>query len=611
MKPPNWVSSVNKIFRFLLCCLVVVSCQANADSTQVARIKTAQYIISDSATLPPPDAKWQPITLPHHAPKPTERELIGYWYKASFDVADAKQDEWVLFQQLVSGGEVYVNGALIGETPSANEKIQVRWYLPELWLIPPSALHPGSNEIEVRFAIREPFTSFGEIDIGPEKLQRATYDQLLFWEDTSADISTALCLIAGSIIIIVWIRRPKEKLYGLFGLCVLFWGIRTYLLREPIVSTDILLYWRCGYYFATAGFIVLISTFLLSFSETSKPIFTKILIAYWFAGTAAFLIFGFQARHFIETYWLTGLIPFNLYAVAHVLNYAARQRTHNALAMGLAIVFALGLSLHDLAVQEAWVSWPEIYLMHLGIPAFLLVMIGILLDRFLDSLALVENVNEQLERRVNLREQELKYTYEQVRKLERVNAATEERQRIMQDMHDGVGSQLFSTLLMAQSAQLSQPALVGMLQECLDDMRLVIDSLSPDESDLLPVLGNFRFRMEARFRAIGLNLEWHHRNIPDALNMEPNVGLQVLRILQEALTNILKHAQAKNVVVELVSTPTSLRIRVADDGVGFEIKPQSNGRGVGNMRTRAQKIGAELTISSLTPGTEVSLSIAL
>lgn len=610
MKLPSWVFLARNLCRATIVFLVFCCSLAQAGSeSAVVRIKRAEYIISESTTIPPASEDWHVVDLPHHVPKPTERELVHYWYKASFDVGNLNEPLWILFPQLLSGGDVYVNGALVGAKPWANERIQVRWYLPELWLIPPVALHPGSNELEIKLAIREPFTSFGEIDIGPEKAQRAMFNQLLFWEDTTADISTALCLLTGAFIMVFWARRPQERLYGLFGICVIFWGLRTLLLRTPVVPLDYFLMWRLAYYFTTAGFIVLISIFMLQFSERSNVLYNRVLVGYWMTGCAAFAIFGMPIRHFLEAFWLTGFLPLNLYAVFCILIYAARQRTHNAVSMGLAILFALTLSVHDLAVQEAWIDWPEIYLMHLGIPAFLLVMIGILLDRFLASLAQVESVNEQLELRVAAREKELKLSYEQLGKLERSHAATEERHRILQDMHDGVGSQLLSTLMMAQHKELPQKTLVGLLQECLDDMRLVIDSLTPNDRDILPVLGNFRFRMESRFRALGLKFEWCNHDMPDALELEPDVGLNILRILQETLANVLKHAQAHSVVIDIFYSLQCLQVRIVDDGVGFNQNNPIQGRGVNNMLSRSQKIGATLTIRRLETGTEVNLEI--
>lgn len=179
----------------------------------------------------------------------------------------------------------------------------------------------------------------------------------------------------------------------------------------------------------------------------------------------------------------------------------------------------------------------------------------------------------------------------------------------MQEMHDGVGSQLLSTLVMVQRGAATQNDTVALLQECLDDMRLAIDSLSPHDPDLLSVLGNFRFRMESRFKGTGLTLHWRNRGMPDTLEIAPHAGLQVLRILQEALTNVLKHAQARNVEVDLDFSAESLQIRIADDGVGFAAGEKSAGHGLANMQMRAKKIGAALDIEHSRSGTALCLLV--
>lgn len=200
---------------------------------------------------------------------------------------------------------------------------------------------------------------------------------------------------------------------------------------------------------------------------------------------------------------------------------------------------------------------------------------------------------------------------EQLRAFEREHAANEERLRIMQDLHDGVGSTLVSTLMLVQGGNADAAQTAAMLQECLDDMRLAIDTLSPDEPDLLPVLGNFRYRMEARFKGVGLPLQWHNHGLPEQLHIAPHDGLQVLRILQEALTNTLRHARARAVAVDLHFTPTLFSARVCDDGCGFDPEQASRGHGLGNMRLRAQRIGATLAIDCLHPGTAVTVALPL
>lgn len=615
MKRASWAlfncSGVRLAFAFLL--LVLADLHSGgalaADRQETIRVRQARFIVSDAATLPPEDAGWQTAALPHRVPKPADRELVGYWYKADFTPADATQPLWLYFPKLRSGGAIYVNGVQVGAIRGADAAYQVRWFRPHLFFLPPLSLREGNNEIAVRFAIREPLTSFGEFEIGPQQPLRESYDLSLFWENTSTEISAIICLLSGAFILVFWLRRPQEVLYGLFGVCVLFWGLRTFIFRLPVVPMEYWVLWRFFYYLTTSGFIVCITLFLLKYSRAENRRLTRFLLAYWLGGSAVFLVVGTPIRMLMDTYWTAGFLPFTTYAIARLAVFTARRPTPSCVAMVLAILIALALALHDFAVQHGWFRLQEYYMLHLGIPAFLLVMACVLMERFIASLKQAESVQEQLARRVAERETELAASYEQLRQLERDHAAAEERQRIMQDMHDGVGSQLLTTLVMAQRGAATPGDMVALLQECLDDMRLAIDSLSPDDPDLLPALGNLRFRMEARFKALGLDLAWRSSDLPDTFEVAPHAGLQILRIVQEALTNVLKHAQARNVEVALDFSGGALRIRIADDGVGFAACEGHSGRGLKNMRSRAQKIGAAFDITHLSPGTAICLDL--
>jgi len=70
------------------------------------------------------------------------------------------------------------------------------------------------------------------------------------------------------------------------------------------------------------------------------------------------------------------------------------------------------------------------------------------------------------------------------------------------------------------------------------------------------------------------------------------------RITQEQLSNILKHARAKNVVVELSSTPDQVELTIEDDGIGFNTDQIEKSNGLKNIRDRADRVGAVLRIQS-------------
>ena len=443
---------------------------------------------------------------------------------------------------------------------------------------------------------------------------RARFERRLFLETTTADTSAAICLMAGLVALAFWLRRTEERLYGLFALSLLFWGLRTIAMRWPALPIAYLAEWRLAFYICQGGFVAAISIFTLNFSRTRMPRLERFIVGYAVAGCAAFAVVGMPLRPFMDSYWVLGLFAPAMYCIGHLALWAARQRGRSSLAMGAAMLLALALCMHDFAVQEGWFQLNDIYLMHLGIPAFLLVMAGVLSDRFLDSLQTVESVNERLALRIGERERDLALAHARMGQLERIHGATEERRRIMQDMHDGVGSQLLTTMAIVERGSASRGDTVALLQECLDDMRLAIDSLALDQPDLLPALDNFHRRMQARFGDAGIRLAWQNHDLPPTLELGAHAGLQVLRILQEALANVLKHARAVTVTVDLHYTAQGLSIRVGDDGVGFTTAeagaaPAQAGHGLANMQRRAARIGATLTIERLAAGTCLELAI--
>jgi len=244
---------------------------------------------------------------------------------------------------------------------------------------------------------------------------------------------------------------------------------------------------------------------------------------------------------------------------------------------------------------------------------FCLLVSWILLQRFISSLNESEKLNANLEQRVAQKQAELQENYQRLQQLEREQTIAEERSRIMSDMHDGIGAQLISTLGMAEHGQLSAEEMASALRECLDDLRLTIDSLEPTDNDLLPVLGNFRYRVDPRLQKQGIALDWQVADIPKLACLTPRNLLHLLRILQEAFTNVLKHAHASLIRVEtgLRDGGQQVYIRVCDNGQGF--RGEHRGHGLANMKQRAERIGGSLHVEPSASGTtlELRLPVAL
>ena len=248
-------------------------------------------------------------------------------------------------------------------------------------------------------------------------------------------------------------------------------------------------------------------------------------------------------------------------------------------------------------------GFDRLYLLPLGLPLFVAAVAALLVSRFVGTLNNYETLNAQLSDRVSEREIQLAASFEQVRRLDQQRATAEERQRLMRDMHDGIGSHLMSTLALARMGALTSNQMSEALTDCIDELKITIDSLEPVESDLLVVLGNLRYRLGPRLNAAGITLEWAVKDLPPLEYLDAENVRSVLRIVQEAFTNTLKHADAKKITLSTsVDYPNNrVLVSVADDGKGLA-ESHANGRGIENMKIRAATLGGELQIVHLDEG---------
>ncbi|MDR7119691.1 ATP-binding protein [Rheinheimera soli] len=206
---------------------------------------------------------------------------------------------------------------------------------------------------------------------------------------------------------------------------------------------------------------------------------------------------------------------------------------------------------------------------------------------------------------------ELANSNAKLRAIEKSQTLEQERQRLMQEMHDGLGSSLVSALRVVENGKMQSGELAGVLKDCIDDLKLAIDSIEPVDDDLLLLLATLRFRLGARLENTGIRLQWKVAQIPPLDWLDPRSSLHVLRILQEAFTNIIKHTKATEVTLSTRLDADSVVVTVTDNGGGFELTDaiQSGGRGLASQLHRAKAIGAEVSWLSDSKETSVMLKL--
>jgi signal transduction histidine kinase len=178
-------------------------------------------------------------------------------------------------------------------------------------------------------------------------------------------------------------------------------------------------------------------------------------------------------------------------------------------------------------------------------------------------------------------------------------AALNERARMMSDLHDGFGAQLIGSLRQLEGGTLGVDGAIAALRECIDDLRLTVDAHEPAARNLATLLGMLRYRMQPRLRAPGLQLNWKLEELPESATLSPAQSLDLLRIVQQGIVNVLQHAQARQLDIVARRLPRQLEIAVEDDGKGLDpMAAVRNGRGIASMQKRAARLGAELLLES-------------
>jgi signal transduction histidine kinase len=138
----------------------------------------------------------------------------------------------------------------------------------------------------------------------------------------------------------------------------------------------------------------------------------------------------------------------------------------------------------------------------------------------------------------------------------------------------------------------------------------VIYSLDLDDSDLPLALANLRERLVPQLQRLGVELDWSMAGLPEVSGVTAGNALAVLRILQEAITNALRHGPAHRIAIRGATSDCGMAaITVENDGRPFVAG--SGGRGLDNMRRRATQLHAKLEFTALEGGTCVRLLLPL
>lgn len=603
--------------------LVLINPLSFFNVSNVDAIDNAQYM--ESVAVAPqdliqdvtPQKKWQPISLPDDWYK-NHQNIEQIWYRSFYSLDTIDTDVWAVYLPSVAhNAAVYINGVWIGQGGAFDNPVSRHHNNPLLFKFSSTLLKPGDNQVDIRVK-----TSFyaqgllGEFYIAPlEKLSSAYFIKHLVRVDIIQWVTIAMfvmSLILGGF----WLARPQDSTYGLFALMLLLWALHNLNLFVSDIPFSAHL-WEAMIIITLGWTTVMMIIFNHRYLGDTKPKIERAILFFAVLGIGIFFLPDISSiLHIGYGVWDSFLMVFACYTIYYLLHTYWVTQNNDAFLILLVGIPILVFGLHDvLVVNHHWDKTDGLIIQYNVIPAIFLFG-WFLLRRFVMSINQAEQLAATLERRVQEKQQALQLQYEKLNQMEKQSLLAEERERIMRDMHDGIGGQLVSVVSVLREHEGKVFSNIReKVQHSLADLRFVIDSLDPLLNDLPTLLGMMRLRLRDQLEVENISLEWAVTDLPEIQGLSPRRSLNIMRIVQEAITNIIKHSDASKITLATgtIQEKKQIYIDIIDYGSGMKRQANgelSHGRGIDNMHYRAQQLDATLEVSSSDKGTRIRLLLA-
>lgn len=175
--------------------------------------------------------------------------------------------------------------------------------------------------------------------------------------------------------------------------------------------------------------------------------------------------------------------------------------------------------------------------------------------------------------------------------------ANEERQRIARDLHDDVAARLLTLVHRANDAGYEKLA-----RQALGALRDTIYTLGTQNPPLLEnLLADMRYEIQERLEIIDIQLDWKVNGNPEGMQLNPRQHINLQRVLQELVSNIIHHAQANKLSIHITIETDHFHIEVCDNGIGINVAKWTPGKGLHNIKNRIEELNGTVDWRQIDP----------
>ncbi|MBV5295208.1 MAG: hypothetical protein JZU58_22970 [Curvibacter lanceolatus] len=490
---------------------------------------------------------------------------------------------------------------------------------PRLLRIPPS-LQADSLCLVVTLSA-EQMTNAGlsHVTLGQASELRSTYQTRKFWDIDSRWIAATISTLLALFSLALW---AKQREVGILYYCLseIAWTILSARMIVTDPPLDSML-WRTLTFvfpiFIGSACLCLYLYSLQPFNSKSKMGNRRYLMP---IAAASVILCSLDSNRYLMGILLLPTIT----SLAHLayLNARAIAESHDRNSIHVLSTFAVVMMLVVSEIAIFFLSKNAYE--HINLLRLVWVFVGIsfaksMLDRIAHANLMLNAAAQVLRQPMPQQPAELAEAFAASNRQHLIAGAAQERQRLIHDLHDGVGSQLSSTLDMAQQQGANGSDMVPHLRKTLEQLKLTVDALEESDGNLESIIASVRYRLAPRIEAMGVQLRWQVDALPTFEQWTSQHALHLQMLLLEAFDNSIKYAQ--NHRIEFTASPfyetdkTGVTLVLKDAGPGFIWPPaekksrRGRGKGMGIMLYRADKINAHLDIQSSPHGTTLTLRL--
>ncbi len=364
------------------------------------------FTLSAATDPPPADAAWRPVALPDRWDASRPGSTGAAWYRLAWNVDAVPAGTWaVLLKATNAQTRVFVNGTYVGSTGAFDGPRPRSFEQAQAFDVPRQLVVAGPNVVQLH--VNSPTADATGVDVvlvGPKaEVRRRAARELVVHTLAPAVVSVAT-IVVGLSILLLWLRR-RERVYALFGVAALLWGLHTavsLLPVQPLPNPHYAILWNAVYML----FAVLLSLFCADFVGFGSRLYRLVAIGFILLLLPALygsLLFGappLGALGVVASAVRAAGITIVLIALAAVARYAARERSVESLLLLVAGAVAAGFAVHDWVVARDPAAVRPVWLVPYAAVFFLTLFGWVLVDRFVRALNAAERANAALEIRV-------------------------------------------------------------------------------------------------------------------------------------------------------------------------------------------------------------------